>query len=149
MACPVCGEDQFTLLREIDSTLRTVPNGLDRATHVHVSVDQCAVCGLLRSIDHGGSIADASVSFDASASKVRVAGTGSVSSTDELSLLRRRLPASLLDVGCGDGTTALPLAKHAADVLGIDIARRTVAKYRESLRIPSSVQRRRAMRQSA
>jgi len=32
---------------------------------------------------------------------------------------------------------------------GIDIARRTVAKYRESLRIPSSVQRRRAMRQSA
>ncbi len=32
---------------------------------------------------------------------------------------------------------------------GIDIARRTVAKYRESLRIPSSVQRRRAMRQTA
>ncbi len=32
---------------------------------------------------------------------------------------------------------------------GIEIARRTVAKYRESLRIPSSVQRRRALRQSA
>ncbi|MNW04838.1 RNA polymerase sigma-54 factor 2 [compost metagenome] len=29
---------------------------------------------------------------------------------------------------------------------GIDIARRTVAKYREALRIPSSVQRRRLMR---
>ena len=29
---------------------------------------------------------------------------------------------------------------------GIDIARRTVAKYRESLRIPSSVQRRREKR---
>ncbi|HFB55556.1 MAG TPA: RNA polymerase sigma-54 factor, partial [Hellea balneolensis] len=29
---------------------------------------------------------------------------------------------------------------------GIDIARRTVAKYRESLGIPSSVQRRRIMR---
>jgi RNA polymerase sigma-54 factor len=27
---------------------------------------------------------------------------------------------------------------------GVDIARRTVAKYRESLRIPSSVERRRA-----
>ncbi|HRC26967.1 MAG TPA: RNA polymerase sigma-54 factor, partial [Alphaproteobacteria bacterium] len=27
---------------------------------------------------------------------------------------------------------------------GVDIARRTVAKYRESLKIPSSVQRRRA-----
>ena len=32
---------------------------------------------------------------------------------------------------------------------GIEIDRRTVAKYRESLRIPSSVQRRRMMRQSA
>lgn len=32
---------------------------------------------------------------------------------------------------------------------GIDIARRTVAKYRESLGIPSSVQRRRQLRQSA
>ncbi|MCP4385854.1 MAG: hypothetical protein GY798_31330, partial [Hyphomicrobiales bacterium] len=29
---------------------------------------------------------------------------------------------------------------------GIDIARRTVAKYRESMRIPSSVQRRRDKR---
>jgi RNA polymerase sigma-54 factor len=32
---------------------------------------------------------------------------------------------------------------------GIDIARRTVAKYRESLRIPSSVQRRRRKRMAA
>ncbi|MEO2161973.1 MAG: methyltransferase domain-containing protein [bacterium] len=32
----------------------------------------------------------------------------------------------VLDVGCGDGTTALPMAKHAADVLGIDIARNLV-----------------------
>ena len=30
---------------------------------------------------------------------------------------------------------------------GIDIARRTVAKYRESLNIPSSVQRRRILKQ--
>ena len=32
---------------------------------------------------------------------------------------------------------------------GVDIARRTVAKYRESLNIPSSVQRRRVLKQSA
>jgi len=32
---------------------------------------------------------------------------------------------------------------------GVDVARRTVAKYRESLNIPSSVQRRRRLRQSA
>jgi RNA polymerase sigma-54 factor len=31
-------------------------------------------------------------------------------------------------------------------ISGIDIARRTVAKYREALRIPSSVQRRRQKR---
>jgi ubiquinone/menaquinone biosynthesis C-methylase UbiE len=32
----------------------------------------------------------------------------------------------VLDLGCGDGTTALPAAKLAADVLGIDIARNLV-----------------------
>src|SRR5437879_11717438 len=29
----------------------------------------------------------------------------------------------VLDLGCGDGTTAMPAAKLGADVLGIDIAR--------------------------
>ena len=33
----------------------------------------------------------------------------------------------VLDVGCGDGTTALPAAKLGADVLGVDIARNLVA----------------------
>ena len=32
----------------------------------------------------------------------------------------------VLDVGCGDGTTALPQAKLGADVLGVDIARNLV-----------------------
>jgi SAM-dependent methyltransferase len=32
----------------------------------------------------------------------------------------------VLDLGCGDGTTALPAAKHGADVLGVDIARNLV-----------------------
>jgi RNA polymerase sigma-54 factor len=32
---------------------------------------------------------------------------------------------------------------------GVDIARRTVAKYREALRIPSSVERRRMLKVSA
>jgi ubiquinone/menaquinone biosynthesis C-methylase UbiE len=31
-------------------------------------------------------------------------------------------PARALDLGCGDGTTALPLARLGADVVGIDIA---------------------------
>ncbi len=32
----------------------------------------------------------------------------------------------VLDLGCGDGTTALPAAKFGADVLGVDIARNLV-----------------------
>lgn len=34
---------------------------------------------------------------------------------------------SVLDLGCGDGTTALPAAKLGADVLGVDIASNLVA----------------------
>ena len=33
----------------------------------------------------------------------------------------------ILDLGCGDGTTALPAAKLGADVLGVDIASNLVA----------------------
>lgn len=33
----------------------------------------------------------------------------------------------VLDLGCGDGTTALPAARMGADVLGVDIARNLVA----------------------
>lgn len=34
--------------------------------------------------------------------------------------------SKILDLGCGDGTTALPAAKLGADVLGVDIARNLV-----------------------
>ena len=33
---------------------------------------------------------------------------------------------AVLDVGCGDGTTAVPAARLGADVLGVDIARNLV-----------------------
>ena len=38
----------------------------------------------------------------------------------------KHLPMRALDLGCGDGTTAVPLAKYGAEVLGIDIARNLV-----------------------
>src|SRR5882724_5475020 len=36
------------------------------------------------------------------------------------------LPLKVLDLGCGDGTTALPMAQLGANVTGIDIARNLV-----------------------
>ena len=38
-----------------------------------------------------------------------------------------KTPLRVLDLGCGDGTTALPLARLGAEVVGIDIARNLVA----------------------
>ncbi|MGE3173828.1 MAG: class I SAM-dependent methyltransferase [Planctomycetota bacterium] len=38
-----------------------------------------------------------------------------------------RAGMKVLDLGCGDGTTALPAAQRGADVLGVDIARNLVA----------------------
>lgn len=35
--------------------------------------------------------------------------------------------SKVLDLGCGDGTTAIPAAKYAAQVLGVDIAENLVA----------------------
>ena len=35
--------------------------------------------------------------------------------------------AKVLDLGCGDGTTALPSARRGAEVLGVDIAANLVA----------------------
>ena len=35
----------------------------------------------------------------------------------------KHLPMRVLDLGCGDGTTAVPLAKYGAEVLGVDISR--------------------------
>lgn len=37
-----------------------------------------------------------------------------------------KTPMRVLDLGCGDGTTAVPMARLGADVLGIDIARNLV-----------------------
>jgi ubiquinone/menaquinone biosynthesis C-methylase UbiE len=39
-------------------------------------------------------------------------------------------PLFALDLGCGDGTTALPLARRGATVLGVDISRNLVAAGR-------------------
>ncbi|MBI2512531.1 MAG: class I SAM-dependent methyltransferase [Opitutae bacterium] len=62
--------------------------------------------------------------FTAIASFMRESGDALVES------LGVRPPLHVLDLGCGDGTTALPLALRGAQVRGVDIARNLVAAGR-------------------
>jgi SAM-dependent methyltransferase len=59
--------------------------------------------------------------FTRIAASMRASGEALVETLDVTSGLK------VLDLGCGDGTTALPAARRGADVLGVDIARNLVA----------------------
>lgn len=52
----------------------------------------------------------------------RIAQTMRASGDALIDYLGVRPGTSVLDLGCGDGTTALPSARRGADVLGVDIA---------------------------
>lgn len=56
----------------------------------------------------------------------RIAETMRESGDALVESLRIGKGVKVLDLGCGDGTTALPAAKRGADVLGVDIARNLV-----------------------
>src|SRR4030095_4258930 len=58
--------------------------------------------------------------FTRLAQNMRASGDAFVESLDI------RPGMKVLDLGCGDGTTALPAAQRGADVLGVDIARNLV-----------------------
>jgi 2-polyprenyl-3-methyl-5-hydroxy-6-metoxy-1,4-benzoquinol methylase len=58
--------------------------------------------------------------FTAIAAFMRQSGDGLVNSLGVTRSMR------VLDVGCGDGTTALPLAGLDAEVVGVDIAKNLV-----------------------
>ena len=57
----------------------------------------------------------------------RIADTMRESGTALVSKLGITKGLKVLDIGCGDGTTAIPEAKLGAQVLGVDIARNLVA----------------------
>ena len=56
----------------------------------------------------------------------RIAETMRDSGTDLVARLGIPEGSKVLDLGCGDGTTAIPEARLGADVLGVDIARNLV-----------------------
>ena len=60
----------------------------------------------------------------------RIAGTMRESGEDLVASLGVGPGQEVLDLGCGDGTTALPAARAGADVLGVDIASNLVAAGR-------------------
>lgn len=57
----------------------------------------------------------------------RIASTMRESGEAVVSTLGITPGLQMLDLGCGDGTTAIPAARRGADVLGVDIARNLVA----------------------
>jgi SAM-dependent methyltransferase len=57
----------------------------------------------------------------------RIAQTMRESGTALIERLNITKGLDILDLGCGDGTTAIPAARLGADVLGVDIARNLVA----------------------
>ncbi|NJN39834.1 MAG: class I SAM-dependent methyltransferase [Gammaproteobacteria bacterium] len=57
----------------------------------------------------------------------RIAETMRESGEALIERIEIRKGLKILDLGCGDGTTALPAARRGADVLGVDIARNLVA----------------------
>ncbi len=57
----------------------------------------------------------------------RIAETMRKSGQDLVDSLEIEPGTAVLDLGCGDGTTALPIARRGADVLGVDIASNLIA----------------------
>src|ERR671916_2100760 len=60
----------------------------------------------------------------------RIAATMRESGEDLVASLGVGKAMDVLDLGCGDGTTALPAAERGANVLGVDIAANLVAAGR-------------------
>jgi SAM-dependent methyltransferase len=61
----------------------------------------------------------------------RIAETMRESGEDLVATLNVDAGMKVLDLGCGDGTTAVPAARRGADVLGVDIASNLVAAGNE------------------
>lgn len=136
--CPACGAGDFHAYREVDSWIRKVPDGLDRAKHVRVRIERCG-CGLFRTVPLSDErtadelYATDSICFEASVSKVRLAAETTVSSTDERHAISIPPPAKLLDVGCGAGQWLLRATCAGYRATGIDLDPRAVAFARDDL----------------
>jgi RNA polymerase sigma-54 factor len=79
--------------------------------------------------------------------------TSSIASSDggeahSAEAVRHKIKTLIDHEGVGDGVLSDDRIVEILKEAGVDIARRTVAKYREAMRIPSSVERRRMMKEA-
>src|ERR1035437_7721254 len=78
--------------------------------------------GSVSGVDGGGSRMNPNKSLWEKGDFTRIAGSMRESGEALVGELGVTAGLRVLDLGCGDGTTALPAAKLGADVLGVDIA---------------------------
>jgi ubiquinone/menaquinone biosynthesis C-methylase UbiE len=64
----------------------------------------------------------------------RIAATMRGSAAELIAKLQITKDLKILDLGCGDGTTAIPAARRGANVLGVDIARNLVVAGNERIK---------------
>jgi ubiquinone/menaquinone biosynthesis C-methylase UbiE len=64
----------------------------------------------------------------------RIAATMRESGADIIGKLQIAKDLDILDLGCGDGTTAIPAARLGANVMGVDIARNLVVAGNERIK---------------
>jgi ubiquinone/menaquinone biosynthesis C-methylase UbiE len=64
----------------------------------------------------------------------RIAATMRESGADIIGKLQITKDLDILDLGCGDGTTAIPAARLGANVMGVDIARNLVVAGNERIK---------------
>lgn len=77
--------------------------------------------------DHGTPVANPNKALWEKGDFTRLAETMRESGEELVDGLNIKPGMRVLDLGCGDGTTALPIARRGAEVLGVDIAANLVA----------------------
>lgn len=138
--CPICNKSSFKLYKTINSHVEKIPDGLDRGHKVNVNILKCYTCNLFQTEDLNQKTKfenlyrDESVSFDASLSKHKNSSSSTLTN-DELKLINKKPPATLLEIGCGAGHFLQRAHNHGFDVLGIDIDAKAIEFVKEELKL--------------
>ena len=138
--CPICDTNSFKIYKTINSFVEKIPDGLDRRQEVNVNIYKCNSCKLLKTEDLNQKTKfenlyrSESISFDASLSKHKNSSSSTLTN-DELKIISKKPPASLLEIGCGAGHFLQRAHNHGYEVLGIDIDSKAIEFVKEKLKL--------------